>query len=270
MRRRRLQTTIRGYVRRAGFDVTRWPRRPDDWVMHWSTSQVLQVLDINCVLDVGANRGQFGQLMRQLGFTGRIVSFEPSPTALPSLREAAARDRSWQVRPVGLSREAGVAELNLHVSPAFDSLHAPRPEYATQESYARLPEFRRVDVATITLSTLAIEFPEAVAGIGEPRVLLKSDTQGHDLEVLAGAKGIPAEVRAVLVELSAQAIYEEQPAMTRVMDALFAEGFAPVAFQPVSRSPDKLRTIELDGLFMRPRDGDDNGSALTSPAASRS
>lgn len=231
-------------------------------MLDWSITHVLHALDINCVLDVGANRGQFGEHMRSLGYTGRIVSFEPSPNVLPALNAVAARDGSWQVCPVGLSSEAGTAQLNLHAIPEFDSLHAARPEYTTQESYERLPEFRKIDTAMVTLSTLAIEFPGAVAGITEPRVLLKSDTQGHELEVLAGAKGLPGEVRAVLLELSVQAIYEDQPFMTWVVDALFAEGFAPVAFQPVSRSADQLRMVELDGLFMRPGSDADNGLAL--------
>ena len=249
---RQYEKTIIRCLRRVGLDLARWPRRPDDWVIDWSMRQVLHALDINCVLDVGANRGQFGQQIRALGYTGRIVSFEPSPNALPTLNKVAARDESWQVRPVGLSREAGVAQLNLHVAAEFDSLHTARPEYTTQESSLHLHDFRKIDTATVTLSTLAVEFPDAIAGISDPRVLLKSDTQGHDLEVLAGAKSLPPEVGAVFMELSAQAIYEEQPSMTRVMDVLFAEGFSPVAFQPVSRSPDKLRVIELDGLFMRP------------------
>ena len=105
---------------------------------------------------------------------------------------------------------------------------------------------------TVKLSTLALEYPEAMAGLPDQRVLLKTDTQGHDLEVIAGAEGVMSQVAAVLVELSAQAIYEDQPRMTRVIDVLQDEGFAAVAFQPVTRLADNLRAIEFDGLFMRP------------------
>jgi len=239
---------VRGLLHRAGFDIGRWPRRPDDWVMDWALATVLRTHQVNCVLDVGGNLGHFGQLIRALGYTGRIVSYEPSPTALPTLRKAAAHDPSWLIRPVGLSAEPGTAELHLHVGSEFDSLHSVLPGAATQ--IQRLAE---VDTATITLSTVALEFAEAVANLPRPQVLLKSDTQGHDLEVIAGADGMPAAVVAVLVELSAQPLYQDQPRMTRIIDALQDEGFAPVAFQPISREEaDDLRMIELDGLFMRP------------------
>jgi len=95
-------------------------------------------------------------------------------------------------------------------------------------------------------------------------VLLKSDTQGHEVEVLRGAgeKGLDSSVVAVLVELSAQPIYAGQPPMTAVIDVIMADGFNPVAFEPWFDSADGLQMVELDALFMRPAtDGPDWGIA---------
>lgn len=260
----RLPRNMRNLMRRAGFDVVRWPRRPDD-VLDWALGAVLRSCDINCVIDVGGNRGNFGQLVRALGHTGRIVSFEPSPSTLLALRAAAARDANWEVRPIGLSAEPGTAELRLHKGSELDSLLSALPGVVDQ-----IPIMAEVGTATVTLSTLAIEYPGIVSGLKMPRVLLKSDTQGHDAEVLLGAKGLPPEIVAVLVELSAQPIYDGQPRMTRVMDILLDDGFTPVAFQPLFQSSDGLRIVELDGLFMRPAsDLPDWGAGFNSAAASK-
>ena len=64
-----------------------------------------------------------------------------------------------------------------------------------------MPLMAERGTATISLSTLEAEFPGVIAGIEEPRVLLKSDTQGHDAEVLRGAgeQGLDEAVVAVLV-----------------------------------------------------------------------
>ena len=247
----KLLIDARHLLHRAGIDVIRWPHRPDAGAVDWALAEVLRSRGINCVVDVGGNRGHFARRLRTHGYTGRIVSFEPSPTVLPGIQAAAERDRDWIVRPVALSSEAGQAELNLHEGPELDSMLAALPGVVDQ-----VPEMKGTGTATITLSTLEAEFPAITAGIAEPRVLLKSDTQGHDAEVIrgAGAKGLDPAVVAVLVELAAQPIYSGQPAMTLVMELIMASGFTPVAFEPFFQSSDGLRIVELDALFLRPAD----------------
>lgn len=246
----RLLTHARGMLRRyAGIDVTRWPRRPEAGVIDWALAEVIRTRGINCVIDAGGNRGQFATRLRALGYAGRIVSFEPSPSVQPTISAAAEQDPSWIVRPVALSSHAGEAELRLHREPQLDSLLDALPGVTEQ-----IPKMEQVGTATISLSTLEAEFAGIIAGISEPRVLLKSDTQGHDAEVLRGAgeKGLDESVVAVLVELVAQPFYSGQPAMCTVMELVMNDGFTAVAFEPLFESSDGLRMVELDGLFMRP------------------
>jgi FkbM family methyltransferase len=245
----KLLSDARRLLHRAGIDVVRWPHRPEAGVIDWAMSEVLRTRGINCVIDVGGNRGLFARRLRDLGYDGRIVSFEPSPTVLPVIRAAAARDPDWIVRPVALSSEPGQAQMRLHRGPELDSLLDALPGVVDQ-----VPNMLATGTATITLSTLAAEFPGVVAGIEEPRVLLKSDTQGYEAEVIRGAGkgGLFPSVVAVMVELSAQPIYRNQPAMTTVMELIMSDGFTPVAFEPWFRSSDGLRAVELDALFMRP------------------
>ena len=224
----KLLTDTRHLLNRVGIDVTRWPHRPEAGVIDWALAEIIRSRGINCIIDVGGNRGQSAQRMRTLGYTGRIVSFEPSPTVLPDIRAAAAKDPDWTVRPVGLSSKPGQAELRLHKWAELDSLLDSLPGVTDQ-----IPLMEGTGSATITLSTLEDEFPGVVAGIREPRVVIKCDTQGHDDEVLrgAGSKGLDEAVAAVLVELWAQPIYDGQAPMTTVMDLIMNDGFTPVAFE---------------------------------------
>src|SRR5690348_12404119 len=98
-----LLTDARRLLHRAGIDVIRWPHRPDAGAVDWGLAEVFRSRGINCVIDVGGNRGLFAERLRTLGYTGRIVSFEPSPSTLPVITAAAERDPDWTVRPVALS-----------------------------------------------------------------------------------------------------------------------------------------------------------------------
>jgi FkbM family methyltransferase len=258
----KLLSTARHLVRRVGLDVAPWPHRPEAGVIDWALAEVLRSRAINCAIDVGGNRGHFARRLRSLGYAGRIVSFEPSPSVLPDISAAAARDPDWIVRPLALSSQPGRAALRLHKAPELDSLHDALPGVVAQ-----IPIMAETGIATITLSTLEAEMPAAIAGIGEPRVLLKSDTQGHEAEVLrgAGACGLGPEVVAVLVELAAQPIYHDQPTMTTVMDLVMDDGFTAVAFEPLFQSSDGLRIVELDALFLRPPDAEPDWGRFDEP-----
>jgi hypothetical protein len=51
------------------------------------------------VLDVGSNVGQFGVNLRNAGYRGRIISFEPTSAAHARLKQNAAHDANWTVAP---------------------------------------------------------------------------------------------------------------------------------------------------------------------------
>ena len=93
-------------VQAAGFDIVREPFR----------TRFLPALaqhSITAVLDVGANRGQFGHELRRGHFDGRIVSVEPLSEAFAALSAAAARDSNWQVEQAAVAEQPGTLTVNV-------------------------------------------------------------------------------------------------------------------------------------------------------------
>lgn len=50
---------------------------------------------VDCVFDVGANEGQYATMLRSIGYSGLIISFEPNPIVAAIARLRASRDRLW-------------------------------------------------------------------------------------------------------------------------------------------------------------------------------
>ena len=77
-------------------------------------NRFLVLHNVTTVLDVGANFGQFATTLRQAGFKGRIVSFEPQSQAYAGLVRAATSDPLWDVAPrCAVGAAAGEIEMNI-------------------------------------------------------------------------------------------------------------------------------------------------------------
>ena len=59
--------------------------------------KIIKNLEIDCLLDVGANIGQYASLVRSLGYEGQIFSFEPLSSAHKILKEKSIHDNFWTV-----------------------------------------------------------------------------------------------------------------------------------------------------------------------------
>jgi hypothetical protein len=86
--------------------------------------------------------------------------------------------------------------------------------------------------------------------ISDPRILLKTDTQGCDLEVIEGARGCVQHVVALQAELSVRPTYEGQPSRLTALAALEREGFTPVHLAPVTRDA-STGVVAFDYLGIR-------------------
>jgi FkbM family methyltransferase len=207
---------------------------------------VFRRLGINCVLDVGANEGQFAEQIRRAGYTGRIVSYEPVAHLLAALREKAGADPAWLVEGCALGDEEGTAQINV-VEGTMSSL-LPASEFGREWSN-RLGKSRP---ETIRIRRLDAVLDDAIRGLDDPRIFLKMDTQGYDLATVHGAGDRLSEVVGLQSEVSCVPIYDGMPRMTEQLDAYEAEGFAISAMFPVSRHVRTMRVIEFDVVMVRP------------------
>lgn len=210
---------------------------------------VLSELKINCVLDVGAHKGEYAGMLRNLGFNGRIVSFEPVADHYAALVENRHGDARWSGHQLALGSDDGAAEIHVSRASTFASLL--RPSDYGRERLAR--QMREVRCEQIQIRRLDGLYAECVAGIDEPRVLLKTDTQGFDMAVIEGAKASMGDIRVLQAEVAVKHMYEGMT--TGIFDLiprLQSLGFELTCLVPVARDPvDHLRIIEMDCVLCR-------------------
>jgi FkbM family methyltransferase len=206
---------------------------------------------VDCVLDVGANVGQFAQDLRRTGFRGRIVSVEPVPAFVERLEKQAADDPRWSVHALALGRTEGTVPLR--VQRTFSSM-LPASDYGKRR-FATLrqgaEEEHIIDVPLRRLETLLTELFGEPGGDGAPgRIFLKMDTQGFDLEVFGGLGAWAEHVVGLQSEVSLLPIYEQMPRMAEAIAEYEKSGFEISGLYPVTSEPDG-RVIEYDCVMVR-------------------
>jgi len=235
---RRSAHLVRSALRRRGFDVVPYPAFGTELV------GLLSRLDVQCVLDVGAFTGTYGRMLRDLGYRGRIVAFEPASENFELLAREVEGDGMWEARRVAVGSAPGTLELHLLGSSGSNSAIVPNAHAAGE-----MPRvFKQRGTETVEVTTVDRVFDDATRGAG--LVFLKVDTQGFDLEVLRGAASSLDRLVAVQVELALQPTYEGQPGYLDVLAALRERGFAPALLFPTFA--DRAgRIVECDCVLVR-------------------
>lgn len=174
-------------------------------------------------LDVGANIGQMtSALAAAVGSAGRVIAFEPHPRLFRQLEEnashwtRAAHTAAIELRNVGASSSAGVAELGMSAS--F--------EWNTGTASMRRDSGECVAVVEVPVARLDDEVGEAAVGV------MKLDVEGYELEVLRGAQRLLAskQIRDIVFE-----DFDEPP--TPVTALLESHGYAVFSLDQTLAGP---------------------------------
>lgn len=231
-----MKELIRKLIRRAGFDVRRYHPTSDG-----VEAFLRSAASCGVILDVGANEGQFAQLVLSRGWTGQIESYEPIGAAHAVLRERASAYPNWTVAPrMALGATPGTVELNISADSQSSSLLGMLPR-----QIRGAPAASYVGTETVRLDTLA-----NVAPVEGP-LALKMDVQGYEQQVLEGARPILDRVAVIWSEMSLQPLYDGEPLYTELGTFMIDLGYTCVGIFPGHYDRANGEMLQVDGLFVR-------------------
>lgn len=229
--------SVRRTLRRFGYDFRRIEHFGEPTLMDFMASR-----EIDLVIDVGANEGQFALELRGAGYVGEIVSFEPIGDVFAKLQANAGRDRQWTARRLALGDKPGRALIDVTELSVFSSM---RPQSARLNGWH--PGTKIIGREDVEVSTLDSVFGEYEGR----RVFLKIDTQGYEQRVLEGASASLGRVLAVQMELTVEHFYEGVWSLTEAAGFMERAGFAIAQVRPVVYLEDHASLGEIDCVFRR-------------------
>ncbi len=227
-----------------GYDLIRMSKS------HASLDRHLQKLfahcGIDCVIDVGANRGQYAKKLLKGGYRGEIHSFEPVRHTFDLLTEEARSHPQWKTHLLALGDEEKVDRIHVMAHSDLSSFYSPSAY--SQEQHAEAFEVKQEqEVQVRRLDTL---LPEILENREDRTIYLKMDTQGFDANVFRGASGCLGQIAALQSEVSMQPFYDGMPRFDQVINEFMQAGYLVTGLYPVARDRRNLSVVEFDCVMV--------------------
>lgn len=197
------------------------------------------IQEVDLVLDVGANVGQFAIDLRMAGYRGEIYSFEPSPSAYIQLLQESSRDPLWSVFNIGFGNRFEFGQLNISSNNGLSSsLLMPKLHVDF------FPHIQFVKTEQVVITTISNFFSDnRILG---RKILLKIDAQGYESKILEGAEEVFPDISYTFVELSILELYQGEPDALSVLNHLAKLGHRIVDFRRgVESSDGKLLQFDV-------------------------
>lgn len=233
-----LKNSINNILRKGGVEINRYPnsdlRR---------RSKIISDLGIDLIFDVGANSGQYGQLVRELGYTGNIISFEPINSVFETLKINTANDNKWKAYNYALGASNHVAEINISKNAYSSSILE-----INENHVAAAPESAFLTKQKVEVKKLDDVYHALIQTFKKP--FLKLDVQGFEKNVLDGGANVLHLMAGIQLELSLSPLYKNEIALTEMLVYMKSKGFELVSLENGFADPQSAFLLQVDGIFI--------------------
>jgi FkbM family methyltransferase len=234
-----MKDLIKTILRKLGFQLRRYPEK--DLVRR---IKLVKYFNIDTIFDIGANSGQYAVNMRQLGFKGKIISFEPMNEAFEVLKKRSRKDKNWIVNNYALGSIEGKTIINVAANSYSSSILKMLPTHinsAKESKYIKQEEIeiKKVDSVFNSFCTTGNS------------VMLKIDTQGYEKYVLEGASKSLEHILIIQLEMSIIPLYEDEMLYLDMISHLSDKGFQLFSLENGFSDQTTGELLQVDGLFVK-------------------
>lgn len=205
----------------------------------------IQYNEIDLIYDIGANEGQFSEMIFKLGYKGKIVSFEPLSEIHKILTGRSLKFKNWIVAErCAIGEDDTEIEINISKNTLSSSVLDIKKEHTDAE-----PEsfyIGKENTKLYKLDTIGNKYLN-----GAKNIFIKIDTQGYEDKILNGAENFLKKVKGLLVETSLVPLYENQALFKEILRKVESHNFELTGVQPAFINKNTGRTLQIDAIFFR-------------------
>jgi len=199
--------------------------------------------NIQTVIDIGANIGEFTLIFAELFPEAAIYAFEPLPDCYIELVKRTQYYNSVNSFNIGLGSKKGKVSIHKSSWHPASSFREMNPLH--KENYPHSADHEEVQVTIDTLDSILQ--PNSL----NMNILIKMDVQGFEDQVIKGGLTTFHEASIVIVEISFVELYKDEPLFHGVYSLLSSLGFEYMGSlkQSVNKYDDSY--LQADCIFIK-------------------
>ncbi len=192
------------------------------------------------IIDIGAFDGEVSLKLAKEFPKCKVLAFEPNPAMFETASQNVKGKPNITLKNVAISDVNGTTTFNITANKVSSSLNPINSGGLTESQRGELSVEKQVTVQTQTLDSL---------NIVHPILLVKIDTQGHEMAVLKGATNTLQKTLYVLAEMNNHAIYGKSSKYYEVDQWLREHGFT-LEDIIVTYRKEGVTVTEFDALYI--------------------
>lgn len=199
-----------------GVDIIRLKNKPRQTLLG------LKSLNIQTIIDVGANQGQFANKIIKFFPNSNLFCFEPLPGPFNDLMNWKKKQNNNEIYlfNVAVGDTSGSVNINYHVNHSPSSSILPTTDKC-HTLYPSTINSTPISIKMDTLDNLLMEEWKLL----KKNILVKLDVQGYEENVIKGAENILTKATACIVEVCIEKLYKNQPSFETILNKLSIYGY---------------------------------------------
>ncbi|GAB1371734.1 [alpha-L-fucopyranosyl-(1-_3)-alpha-L-rhamnopyran osyl-(1-_3)-2-O-methyl-alpha-L-rhamnopyranosyl] dimycocerosyl phenol-phthiocerol 2'''-O-methyltransferase [Candidatus Kapaibacterium sp.] len=206
--------------------------------------KVINHLGINVFFDIGANIGHYAHSLRNFGYKGKIVSFEPMNAEFQVLTNRAVSDENWLTCNYGFGNSDEELDINISknsVSSSLLKVNSELTEIVPETAYIGTEK-----VKIYKIDSIIDDFIDE-----KSKLFIKIDAQGYESEIIKGATNSLNKIIGFKLELPFFELYNTEKTFLELVNFMDSIGFRLIYIEPGWNNPITGFSIEADGIFVK-------------------
>lgn len=232
---------IKNVFKKLGLEIKRYNPQDD---FNFLITRCIKKFQIDCFWDIGANIGQTGLSLREHGYKGNILSFEPQEEAYNKLLKTSFKDPNWRIyEKCGLGKN-GFKKINISqnsVSSSFLEMENLHLETNPESKF-----IKKEDVKIVSLYEAFIKEKRKFKNN-----FLKIDTQGYEKEILESGENILNNFIGISCEISVQPLYKNEAKFLDIISYLNTKGYEIYSVHNSYYEINYGQTFSIDIVFIK-------------------